>query len=285
MNTHGIEPLELRCDDGRRLRAAWHGAADARAVAVVAPALGVPAAYYADYCVDLAARGIAALCFDYRGIAGSADPQADRGASFRDWGRQDLQAALQTAAARHPDLPLLHIGHSCGGQLLALAPAAERLAASAFVAVSSPHWRHWHGAERLKMLMLWYALIPLLGAGRTYFPARRIGFSSVDVPAGVIGQWAAWARYRDYLFDPALGLDARPDRLACPLAHWRFADDEYGSEAACDAIIAPFARAAVTRRDVPRPDSGRIGHLGFFRAARGGDLWPELASWLLAQTA
>lgn len=273
--------LRIPTADGREISGTFHPAAAPRAVAVMAPALGVPSAYYADFAAALAGQGIGTLRFDYRGIGESADPARDRAVDLVDWGRLDLDAALRTAGELAGSLPLVHVGHSVGAQLLALAPNACRLRAAAFVAVSSSWHGHWRGAQALRMWLLWRVVLPPLCLGRTYFPSRRVGFSSVDVPAGVIRQWAAFARRPGYLFDPSLGIGAAPARLRCPVAHWRFADDEYGTPAACEAIASGFCAASVTVRRVPRPEGGRIGHLGFFRRERGGPLWPELAGWLL----
>lgn len=62
--------LSLSCDDGRSLAATWYepARADARAVAVMNSATGVPRHFYRAFAQWMAARGYAVLTYDYRGI-------------------------------------------------------------------------------------------------------------------------------------------------------------------------------------------------------------------------
>lgn len=268
-----------RCADGREIGGTVHAADEPLATVVVAPAMGVPRRFYRRFAADLAERGLTAVTFDYRGTDGRIEP----GIRMADWGRLDIDAVL---AAAHEDLPLFLIGHSCGGQLAGLAPASERLAGMVFVAAQSGHWRHWLGASRARMWLLWHLGIPALTAGRMRFPARRLGFFPVDVPAGVAAEWARWGRRRRYLLDPALGLDTdRYRRLAVPLLAYGFDDDGFAPPAAVDALVAEYSAAAVQRRQIAPAELGlaSIGHFGFFRETARDTLWRETADWLLQQ--
>jgi predicted alpha/beta hydrolase len=195
-------PLMIRCADGVELAATRHAGGD-RAAVLIAPALGVPRRFYDSFAQYLAGRGFDVLSFDYRGLGESGrgcDPAAIR---LADWARLDLDAALRwlwehTAASRR-----VLLGHSLGGQLPGLAPESEGLNAMIAIGASAPYPRLYPLLPRLRMLLLWRVLVPLLSRGRSHFPARRIGFSSVDVPAGPMRDWAGWGLRRNYLFDPA----------------------------------------------------------------------------------
>ena len=157
---------------------------DARSAAdvVIAGALGVPQQYYYRFADFLAGRGHRVLCFDYRGVGESLDcGLRGRDILMSDWGAQDLDAAL-----RHFDGPgsgpLAVVGHSCGGQLLGLAPASEAVSAAVFVSCQQGHWRLWPWPWNLGMWALWQIGIGLLSVGHDRFPARLLGISSVNVP-------------------------------------------------------------------------------------------------------
>ena len=99
--------FELRAGDGAVLAANRFDAPDARAVVVIAPALGVPQEFYRDFAAWLAQRGLSALTFDYRGIGASAPRSLRRfRATIDDWVRLDFEAAIGAARARAGRLPL-----------------------------------------------------------------------------------------------------------------------------------------------------------------------------------
>ena len=282
------QAVTLVCDDGQSLGAtAFAATADPPiGTAVIAPAMGVPQAFYARFAGWLATRGIDALTFDYRGIGASRlISQRGREVTLLDWGRADLEAVLRHAVTPS-DRPVFLIGHSMGGQLAGLAPSSERLAAFVFIAASLPHWRLWPGARKYALGAAWYALVPLLSTGHDRFPARRLGFSSVDIPSGATMQWARWGRQRRYLFSPALGLDTERYRsLSQPLLAYIADDDPYCPEAAARALLAeyPSAPARLVRVTADAVGGGPIGHFGFFREKMREPVWREIAQWLHAQ--
>lgn len=285
MTAAATQTLDIRCADGVTIPATHLTPAAPWAVLVVAAAMGVPRRYYGKFAAAMAARGIATVTFDYRGIGDAAASLPDpRGTSFQDWGRLDLHAVLGDVYARHPDLPVFLMGHSAGAQIVGLTPLAERLAGLVFVAGPRPHVSQDRGAYRIFSTLWWYVLVPLGSRGR-WFPARRLGFSSVDVPAGVTREWGRWARSPRYLFSPEHGIDtARYARLRQPLLAFSFSDDLYTPPASAAALLAEYPNARVTRRAVRPADVGvkAIGHLGFFREAFRDTLWAETAEWLEA---
>lgn len=279
-------PVEVACADGRILPATLHGAVNPRALVVIAPALGVPRRFYDKCAAYLAQRGISALTFDFRGVGeGQGSKAADAEINMEQWGRLDIAAALDWGLRQFRALPLFHMGHSAGGQLMGLAPASEKLAGLILVAANAPHASLWRGAARLRILVLWYLLAPLLAAGRARFPMRRLGLSSVDVPAGVIRQWARWGRSQRYLFNPMHGLDTgRYRSFRMPALVLEFTDDvDFAPPAAVDALLSEMPNLKVTRRRAAPQDAGvkQIGHLGFFKEALRDTLWRECADWIL----
>lgn len=275
--------LHLETGDGCAIAGLQVGDPDrASHVLVVAGAMGVPCRFYAPLARHFAHSGSLVLLFDYRGIGGSA-PARLRGfrARARDWAQHDLGGALAHAAMQWPHLPLAVLGHSFGGQVVGLAPGADRVAALLLVASQSGHWRHWSGAARLGMWALWHlaipGLVPLLGR----LPGRLLG-GGEDVPAGVALEWARWGRHRGYLFDPDIGHDlAGYQRLAVPLRCIGFSDDGFAPRVATEALLAQYPMARIEHQHLHPADLGltSVGHFGFFRP-RAQALWEDCVRWL-----
>lgn len=276
--------LSLEAPDGYRLAADLVAPAEPpRAAVLIAPAMGVPRRYYAAFARFLASRGVASLALDYRGIGGSrATPLRALRATLTDWAELDLTAGADALARRFPHVPLRFVGHSVGGQLMGFVPDAP-FDAAIFVGSQSGYWKHWDGAARAGMAVMWHAAIPSLVGALGYLPGRALG-GGEDVPAGVARQWARWGRDPDYLGVSARELDgAWFGRWNGRLRSYAIADDGYAPERSVRALAAMYPRADREVRVVRPRDVGasRIGHFGFFRASFEPTLWTEAADFLV----
>lgn len=282
------ETLAIPARDGFPLAAdLFLPAGEPRAAALLAPAMGVPRAFYAAFAGHLAEQGIAALTVDYRGIGGSREGAGTlRGfrAALHDWAELDLAGALDALASRAPGAPLLWIGHSVGGQLFGLLDEA-RVRAALFVGSQSGHWRLWPGAGRLAMLALWYAVIPAVVPVFGRLPGAVFG-GGEDVPAGVAREWASWGRSREYLLSYARPRGGRGfTRFGGPIRSYAISDDAFAPVPTVSALAACYTAARTEVRVVRPSDAGArsLGHFGFFRARVGGPLWSEASRWLLGE--
>ncbi|UUX96735.1 alpha/beta fold hydrolase [Aquabacterium sp. J223] len=285
------QALALTAADGFVLQGRLHGdPAGARAGVLLAPAMGVPQRFYADFAAWLAAQGFAVLTFDYRGI-GASRPEAFRHslrglrADVDTWAEQDAAAALDALAARLPaGRPLHWIGHSLGGQIVGLVPRHERVDRIVTIAVGTGYWRL--NAARVRWLVgwMWFVVVPLALRCCGYFPGRRLRKIG-DLPAGVMAQWRRWCLQPDYLMsEDTAHRSARYARIARPLLSLSFTDDEYMSARGTERLHAIYAGAAREMRRIAPADIGerRIGHFGFFRPRFAATLWPQVAGWLAA---
>jgi predicted alpha/beta hydrolase len=280
------QSITLACADGYPLAATLYPAEQARAVVVIAGALGVPRRFYAAYAGYLAQQGFVVLTFDYRGSGESSKgPVRGRDMRMQDWGQLDIDAALAWSRQHFAHLRLFLLGHSAGAQLAGLAAGSESLAGMILVAGSAPHLRHYPARDWPKLMLTWYVLGPVLSWQRDVFPAKQVGLGSTQVASGVVRQWARWARSRDYLFDSAHGMDTSGyARLTLPVLSYCFTDDSYAPPPATEALLAHYPCAQVDRRLVPKPPQGTLGHFGFFREQVADRLWQESADWLVART-
>ncbi|MFA5939977.1 MAG: alpha/beta fold hydrolase [Sinimarinibacterium sp.] len=273
-------PLHIACADGAHIDASRYRGGD-RAAVLIAPALGVPRRFYQPFAQFLAGQGYDVLSIDYRGIGDSGRDCDAASIRLADWGRLDVDAALRWLWENSTAQRRVLVGHSLGGQLPGLTSESEGLAALVLVGASCPDPRLYPLLPRLRMLLMWRVLTPLLSRNGPYFPARRIGFSSVDVPAGAMRDWARWGLSPGYLFDPRHALDtAHYAQMAVPMLAYSFSDDDFAVPAAVDALVARYPTAQIDRRhiDVRRPDA--IGHFGYFQPRMRDRFWTQTADWL-----
>ncbi|HEV7768903.1 MAG TPA: alpha/beta fold hydrolase [Thermoanaerobaculia bacterium] len=273
-----IREVTLQTSDGLTLRGT-HYDASSDSVLLIASALGVKRRYYDAFAQRIAESGRSVVTFDYRGI-GDSRPKSLRSfdGTMEEWGRLDITAAIEWVSSELRPKTLAYVGHSCGGQLLGLAPNAPRVDQIIFTSAQSGYWRHWPGSSKYRLGALWVTM-PLVASVIGYFPSKVLGLGSEDLPRRVAVEWARWGRHPEYIFgyhDPAPYA-----RITAPLLGWSFVDDTYAPKAAVDALLAHYSSADITRRHTDAPG---IGHFGFFRRGKGERLWDEAVTWLAART-
>jgi len=252
-------------------------------VVVIASAMGVKRGFYRHYAFRLAEEGLPVVTFDYRGIGGSI-PASLRApdASLRDWGDKDLAAAIAWVREVFPEASVLVVAHSVGGQIFGLAGNRDIVRGVVAVASQSGYWKHWSGASRLGIWLLWHLLIPVLARGRRSFPARALRLGE-DVPSGVAREWAFWGRHPQYLMG-RLSEEARRgyEQYSGSVRAYSFTDDTFAPEGSVKGFLRfyPGARREHRRIDPGDLDLKSIGHFGFFRQEVGDVLWHETLAWL-----
>jgi len=280
--------IQIQCIDGVNLAATLclpSGQPDG--VLVLCSALGVPRRFYGPLAGFLSSFGHAVITFDYRGTGGSLLPESQAATvGMAHWGRLDINAVLGVAMERFPGARLYALGHSCGGQLIGLAPNSERLAGAILVAAALPNWRLWAFPMNLALLALWYAAVPALCSKRASVPGRWLGFGNMDLPAGVLRQWARWARMDEFLFSASAQLDTgRYDTLRIPMLAVYATDDRYAPARAVKAMNRKYYHSPVQELVIDTRVAGQepVGHLGYFRERLRGSLWRQVALWLKNQ--
>lgn len=276
--------LSLRSADGTPLAAtAFEPEQAPWAAVLIAPAMGIGAAYYARFARWLAGQGAAAISFDYRGMGGSRFGKPLRGfqADLDDW-LLDQDAALQAVAARWPGLPLLLVGHSLGGQQAAALPSRERLAGVLGVALGSGYVGDLIPSYRPLARLFLHVIGPAALAVAGHFPGQRLGIVG-DVPKGAMQQWRRWCLTRGYLLDAE---QRRPLYRAArfPLISLALADDEMLAESGLRMMFE--AHGNPRHYELLHPPAGqRVGHTGFFREQHRASLWPRALHHLKALAA
>ncbi|MEU5592595.1 alpha/beta fold hydrolase [Streptomyces sp. NPDC020298] len=151
-------------------------------VALVVPAMGARARFYAPFARGLHEGGLHMEVTDLRG-QGESTPVARRGVAYgyREMVDDDLPAVARAVSAAFPRSPVVLIGHSLGGQLALLSSATELTGVHAVVltAAGSVWWRGFGSVRGLRNLVgsqLFAALATALG----YWPGERLGFGATQ---------------------------------------------------------------------------------------------------------
>ncbi len=282
---------------GGGLSAVWfEPIGSARAVALIAPATGVPQRFYAAFARWLCAQGYAVLTFDYRGLAQSRDTvpkQLPLGASMRDWMQGDLPLAVQAVQARAQRLPgarlpVLWVGHSLGGHALTLQPSLGDIDAALCVGSQLPAADRWPaGHRRWGAAFFFKTWLPLMVRMHGHLPSWALGGGEA-LPGAAALDWSRWGQMPNYLAsDPDLADCYRPGAWRGVAHFWCVSDDwVFGPEPAVQALVDAFAaspgQAALKRVSPQAVGLRRLGHFAPFSRRAGERLWPLLLSQLEA---
>ena len=284
MSPHAPRPVVIRCADGTALHgSAFDPAPEScrKTTAVVCSAMLVRHGFYAPFAGWMAARGYRVLTYDNRGVGTSLAAQGPGTAPrLREWGEIDLPAVLDHAERTAPGDRLVVVGHSMGGQLVALSGAVHRAEALVTVAATAAWWGHWPFPFNAGILG-WYMAAPLLGRVLSTLPASRLGMGP-DVSFSLVRDWTRWGRHRDYLHGP-FGLRPQADRYRGRVLALSFSDDVgLGCRRAVEVLHRDFSQARLEHHHVRPGHVGapRIGHFGYFRGAAAPPLWARTAAWL-----
>lgn len=252
-------------------------------VVLINSATGVKQKFYSSFATFLAKEGYTVYTYDYRGI-GHSRPKRLRGfkATMRDWGTWDYHTMLQNIFQTHVNARVVVMGHSVGGQLVALSPLTSKVDAVVMIGAQTPYIKNFTGVGRtVKLYFFWYFLIPFFTKLVGYFPASKLGLFE-DLPAGVALQWARWAKSENYLFDEFPEDTQKFESLSIPGLMVNFTDDTLAPIAAVTDLMSRYSQLKWDRWQL-KPDDvmqKSIGHFGFFKRDVQQSLWTETLTWI-----
>jgi predicted alpha/beta hydrolase len=269
-------PALVTADDIALGASLYQPKGEALGTVIVHGATATPSGFYRRFAEFLAHHGLRVLTYDYRGI-GLSRPRSLRGfrASMSDWALRDADAAHALVRAEFPGQPVATVGHSFGGQLIGLSDAAHDVRGTLLIACQLGYYGHWGALDRLKLGIVWRALVPTLTASFGYLPGR-VGLGE-DLPRGVAEEWARWCTSPEYLISDYPEAKRRFARFDKPVLMYSFRDDEMAPRRAVDALLTCFEGAPIEHHDIsPAAFGGTpIGHFGFFKSRFEHSLWLE----------
>lgn len=275
------ETLTIEALDGYPLSALSIVPEQPKAAVLISSGTGFPKEFYRRFAEAGAMRGYACLLYDYRGIAGSA-PKQLRGfnASMLTWGKRDMPAAMNAAAALAPGKPLFTAGHSVGGHLIGFCPNSDRARAHAFVNVGSGYWGQHKPHYRPQVLFFWLVYGPACLAVLGHIPAGG-PWGGTALPKGVFTQWRRWCFNPRYYGGELDQLQPNWfDRVREPIRSWGMTDDPIATKAASETILKLYENAPSDEVWLGPGDLGQtaVGHQGLF-TRKGEAFWPQPFDW------
>jgi len=267
----------ITAKNGHTIQATFfHPDGEAKATALIVPAMGVSQRYYAPFATWLAAQGYVVATFDYSGTGLSNNGDVRKlNVNIVDWARFDCDAMINAISIFAPDKLLYWLGHSLGGQILGFVPDRSRIAKVVTIATGSGYWIENVPSIKWKAWWLWYVVAPLATRLFGYFPGKRLRKVG-DLPRGVMDQWRRWCLNPEY----AVGAEGSAVRanfaaVTTPITSFSFADDELMSARNTTSLHGFYESAPRIMKRISPQDVGakRIGHFGFFNARFESSLW------------
>jgi predicted alpha/beta hydrolase len=263
----------------------FYPAGPVKASVLIVSAMGVGQKFYSRLGTWLSTQGYLAATFDYQGtgLSRQTDLRTLK-VNIADWARFDCEAMVEALISAAPAKPLIWLGHSLGGQIVALVPSRARIAKVVTVACGSGYWLENAPALRWRAWWIWYIAAPVATRLFGYFPGKRLRKVG-DLPRGVIEQWRRWCLNPEYAVGvEGLAVRAQFAAVHTPITSLSFVDDEYMSARNTESMHSFYAGAPRTMKRIAPKDVGakKIGHFGFFNAQFQDSLWrsyllPELA--------
>jgi predicted alpha/beta hydrolase len=221
-------------------------------MALILPAMGVPARYYRHFAAELHAAGFAVLALDLRGN-GASTPGPSRRTRYGYADLVDDVAVVCAALAeRRAGRPLLLVGHSLGGQigLLHAANDPAGITGVVLVAAAIPYWRAYPDRRRYGLLAMTQSIGAASAVLRVWpgwgFGGRQAGRVMTD--------WARTARTGDYGNLP--GADEAVATLSVPVLAISFDGDTLVPAPVVDNYVALLRAASVERVHLGAEDLG-----------------------------
>jgi len=286
MPDESAHEIAFRCEDGYVIHGhLWTHADSARSVVVIInPATGVLARYYHHLARFLVRHGFDVITYDYRGI-GRSRPARLRGSGirWRDWGALDFDAVVRWSREQFPGAQQLVIGHSIGGFLPGLAASATGIDRMLTVGAQYAYYRDYASTHRLRQLVKWHVVMPVLTGLLGYFPGRKLGWLE-DLPAGVANEWSFRRAQMESSYprrDRATLLD-RFASIRAPITALATRDDDFATVEAMRRTTRYFRSSERTIAILDPIDLGHtaIGHFGLFHSRHENDFWQGLLHWL-----
>jgi predicted alpha/beta hydrolase len=251
---------------------------------VLAGATAVPRGFYRRFAEYAQSRGINVITTDYRGIGDSRQGSLKGFVmEYADWSKHDLAASVRWASERGR---VWIVGHSLGGHAIGQLPDPN-IVNAAYVCGAGAGWHGWMPQpERMKVWFLWNVLGPVATRLLGYMPMSKFGIGE-DLPMGVYRDWKRWCGFPHYFFDdPAANeITSKFANVRLPIAANVSTDDLWAPPKSRDAFFNGYTGTTVEAIDISptQLDVKAIGHMGYFRASVGEQLWPTIIEWLSQQ--
>lgn len=278
--------IQFHAADGIPLNGVVIEAATPKAVVLINPGTATKTFFYRPFAEYLAEHGYHVILWNYRGFCISRTQDlAHSDIEYTHIGERDIPAAIAKAKTLYPDLPLLCVGHSTGGQQIGLAENCNELAGLVAVAVSTGYYGGMPRGYRMQAKLFFKVIAPVSTAMFGYVKAKKLNLME-DLPPKLAKEWGQWCAKPDFMFDETFK-QQKPQIAAYrtfefPVQVINADDDEISSEFNTQRLwqhmksTQPIGFTTYKAADTPKK---ALGHFGYFRRANQ-TIWADILGHL-----
>lgn len=248
-------------------------------VVIIAPSMGTPRRFYEPFARWLEEQGYAAIIFDYFGMFKTPENK-NREVHILNWGFKDLEAVIQFAKEKFPELPLFYVGHSVGGQILPLPGHANSISAAVLAAAQNASKNHWSGFVGIAVRIFWYGIIPFCTTFMNGLPGWAYG-GKYELHPRVAKEWGGWGRNPRGMLGTSEEARKRYREIDVPVKFLSFYDDTmFAPKASVQQLYNDFGSTVKEHTHITKSmaQGAKIRHFYFFRPELNF-LWPMVTEW------
>ncbi|WP_018995698.1 alpha/beta hydrolase family protein [Hirschia maritima] len=281
-----VETIEFEASDGWKLVGdVYRGPSPKRAI-LISAGTGFPRRFYKRAANYLAEQGAIVLTYDYREIGDSTSGDISKSqVQYTDWGRYDLNAAVEELDKVSDGLPIMHVAHSVGGHFIGVATNHTKIKKHANIAVGVGYW----GAHKMlywPLEMFFWWIMGTFSLARWNYIKSIGGWRGAPLPKNVFTTWRRWSSKSSY-FKDELNDFMQPqhyDEVIAPFKSWVFTDDPIATVKATKSLMEVYPNASSEISICHPQDIGvnTIGHDGAFRVGRDA-LWQQWWDWFVLE--
>ncbi|MEM8928677.1 MAG: alpha/beta hydrolase [Bacteroidota bacterium] len=249
---------------------------------LISSATAVYQHYYKKFAHYFAEQGFVTYTFDYSGFGTSGntiDYLKTHQGGVISWGAVDQKAMVQLIQENHPELKLVLVSHSIGGQIVGFNPMNTVFEKVIMAASQSGYWKIYSGWNRLRLWLFWYFFIPVFTPIFGYYPGKLIGIVD-NLPKSMVVEWRKWGVKKAYFMHFHNKGRYHFDKLKAPMRMYSFTNDDFASKKGVDWLAKQYKNAEVQRIHFDKNSDGkRPGHFGFFKEEYEMAFWKPALDW------
>jgi predicted alpha/beta hydrolase len=279
------EVFETVCDDGVKLKGVLLIAEKPKALIQFNCGTGTKKELYLSFLTFLAEKGYLCCLWDYRGSGDSSTENLSKcDFTFSDYGTKDMTAIKKYLNEKFPNLPLLIIGHSAGGQQIGFMENLDNVKGVINFAVSSGHYPNMPFGYRIKAYLYFYIFTPLSVLFAGYVKGKLFGLME-NLPKRVVYEWRDWLEKENYFFDKKFYGKTVPighfKNFKFPIHTYWTSDDTISNEKNTWLFwnnVTSEKNISFTKLTPKEFGLKKIDHFGFFKKVMKDHLWQDVVA-------
>lgn len=281
------ESFETLCDDGVLLKGILLIPSNPKAIVQFNCGTGTKKEVYLSFLTYLSENDYLCCLWDYRGSGDSSAQNLGKcDYTFSDYGVKDMPTIKRFLVERFPNLPLILVAHSAGGQQIGFMNDLNNIKGVVNFAVSSGYYPNMPFKYRMKAYFYFYIFAPISAWFTGYVKAKKFGLME-DLPKKVVFEWRDWLEKENYFFDKKFYGKTVPTghfkNYPFPLHTYWAVDDTISNEKNTQAFWGNIkSEKGITFSKLVPQEFGlkSIDHFGFFKRVMKNKLWNDVVNRL-----